>query len=123
MIDNKTPPDLVLDSTRSGVISKVVKMMTKKLGLPTLSMSYGQMDDIIGQYPISYHIDHISNTVNSLNNWQDFWNLNLLRIKEITDDNFCIYISTFLILFKENWQQVQYDTPKEGMVLKNPYIT
>ena len=115
MIDNKTPPDLVLDSTRSGVISKVVKMMTKKLGLPTLSMSYGQMDDIIGQYPISYHIDHISNTVNSLNNWQDFWNLNLLRIKEITDDNFCIYISTFLILFKENWQQVQYDTPKEGM--------
>ena len=91
MIDNKTPPDLVLDSTRSGVISKVVKMMTKKLGLPTLSMSYGQMDDIIGQYPISYHIDHISNTVNSLNNWQDFWNLNLMRIKEITDDNFCIY--------------------------------
>ena len=123
MIDNKTPPDLVLDSTRSGVISKVVKMMTKKLGLPTLSMSYGQMDDIIGQYPMSYPIDHISNTVNSLNNWQDFWNLNLLRIKEITDDNFCIYISTFLILFKENWQQVQYDTPKEGMALKNPYIT
>ena len=49
MIDNETPPDLVLDSTRSGTISKVVKMMSKKLGLPTLSMSYGQMEDIIGQ--------------------------------------------------------------------------
>ena len=49
MIDNETPPDLVLDSTRSGAISKVVKMMSKKLGLPTLSMSYGQMEDIIGQ--------------------------------------------------------------------------
>lgn len=46
MIDNQTPPDIVIDSTRSGHLSNVAKKMTAKLGLPTISTSYGTSGDI-----------------------------------------------------------------------------
>ena len=36
----------VVDSTRSGYLSDVVKKMTTKLGLPTISTSYGTSGDI-----------------------------------------------------------------------------
>ena len=46
MVDNQTPPDIVIDSTRSGHLSNVAKKMTAKLGLPTISTSYGKSGDI-----------------------------------------------------------------------------
>lgn len=46
MIDAGSPPDIIIDSTRSGVMSDVVKTMTWTLGLPTLSTSYGETDEI-----------------------------------------------------------------------------
>jgi ionotropic glutamate receptor len=46
MIDANNPPDIILDSTRAGVMSDVVKTMSWTLGLPTLSTSYGEEGDI-----------------------------------------------------------------------------
>lgn len=46
MIDAGSPPDIIIDSTGSGVMSDVVKTMTWTLGLPTLSTSYGETDEI-----------------------------------------------------------------------------
>ena len=44
MINDKTPPDIVLDATRTGDASNAVKSLTKSLGIPMVSLSYG------GQY-------------------------------------------------------------------------
>ncbi|KAI5740635.1 hypothetical protein M8J76_005732 [Diaphorina citri] len=40
------PPDLVLDTTTSGVMSEAVKTFTSALALPTVSGSYGQDGDV-----------------------------------------------------------------------------
>ena len=46
MIDAGTPPDVIVDSTRAGTTSEVVKSLSLTLGLPTVSMSYGEAGDI-----------------------------------------------------------------------------
>ena len=46
MIDAGAPPDVIIDSTRVGVVSDVVKTMTWTLGLPTVSMSFGELGEI-----------------------------------------------------------------------------
>uniref|UniRef100_A0A1A9WKV0 Ionotropic glutamate receptor C-terminal domain-containing protein n=1 Tax=Glossina brevipalpis TaxID=37001 RepID=A0A1A9WKV0_9MUSC len=45
-IENKYPPHLILDTTKSGVPSETVKSFTQALGLPTISASYGQEGDL-----------------------------------------------------------------------------
>lgn len=45
-IDKGEPPHLVLDATKSGVMSETAKSFTKSLGLPTFSASYGQEGDL-----------------------------------------------------------------------------
>ena len=46
MVEGQTPPDLIIDSTRSGMMSGIVKKHARMLGVPTLSMSYGQKGDL-----------------------------------------------------------------------------
>lgn len=46
MIDANTPPDLILDTSRAGVLSEVVKSLSLTLGIPTVSMSYGEDGDL-----------------------------------------------------------------------------
>nr|WJJ63356.1 ionotropic receptor 25a [Pachyrhinus yasumatsui] len=46
MIDDNTPPHLVLDATRAGLAAETVKSFTAALGLPTVSASYGQLGDL-----------------------------------------------------------------------------
>lgn len=46
MIDSGTPPDVIIDSTRAGIMADVVKTMSWTLGYPTLSTSYGEKGDI-----------------------------------------------------------------------------
>ena len=46
MIEAGNPPDVIIDSTRAGVVSDVVKTMSWTLGLPTVSTSYGEEGDI-----------------------------------------------------------------------------
>ena len=45
-VDALAPPHIVLDATRSGIVSETVKSFTKALGLPTFSSSFGQKGDI-----------------------------------------------------------------------------
>nr|AID61273.1 ionotropic receptor [Calliphora stygia] len=45
-IENKQPPHIVFDTTKSGVASETVKSFTQALGLPTVSASYGQEGDL-----------------------------------------------------------------------------
>jgi hypothetical protein len=44
LIDGKTLPDVIFDATQAGDASEAVKSLTKSLGMPTVSLSYG------GQY-------------------------------------------------------------------------
>lgn len=46
MIDNGRPPHVIYDTTMSGVISETVKSFSLGLGLPTVSASFGQENDI-----------------------------------------------------------------------------
>ena len=41
MIDAGTPPDYILDTTRTGRFSEAVKSFSKSLGIPTITTSYG----------------------------------------------------------------------------------
>ncbi|NP_001273813.1 glutamate receptor ionotropic, kainate 4-like precursor [Musca domestica] len=45
-IENKQPPHVVFDTTKSGIASETVKSFTQALGLPTVSASYGQEGDL-----------------------------------------------------------------------------
>ena len=46
MLDAETPPDLVLDLTKIGISSEVVKSFSLSLGLPTVSAAFGAEGDI-----------------------------------------------------------------------------
>ena len=46
MLDQQTPPHLVLDTTMTGLASETVKSFTKALALPTISASFGQEGDL-----------------------------------------------------------------------------
>jgi hypothetical protein len=41
-----TPPHLVMDLTTSGLSSEVIKAITRNLGLPTVSGSFGEVNGI-----------------------------------------------------------------------------
>ena len=41
------PPDLVLDLTTSGLSSEVMKAVTRDLGLPTVSGSFGGINETV----------------------------------------------------------------------------
>ena len=42
MLDSGTPPDLVLDLTKTGISSEAVKMLSLTLGLPTVAAAFGE---------------------------------------------------------------------------------
>ena len=44
MIDSETPPDLIVDSAKSGFFPDVVRTTSYTLGLPTLSLNYHNQD-------------------------------------------------------------------------------
>ena len=46
MIDEGTPPDLVLDLTHGGVTSEVIKSLSLTLGLSTVTSTTGEAGDI-----------------------------------------------------------------------------
>ena len=46
LIDAGTPPDLVLDLTKIGIASEMVKSISLTLALPTVSSSFGEEGDI-----------------------------------------------------------------------------
>ena len=46
MLDAGTPPDLVLDLTKIGISSEVVKSLSLTLGLPTVASALGEKGDI-----------------------------------------------------------------------------
>ncbi|XP_050303158.1 ionotropic receptor 25a isoform X2 [Anthonomus grandis grandis] len=46
MLDDNTPPHLVLDTTKAGLASETVKSFSSALGIPTVSASYGQVGDL-----------------------------------------------------------------------------
>ncbi|KAI8125865.1 Ionotropic receptor 25a [Lucilia cuprina] len=46
-IENKQPPHVVFDTTKSGIASETVKSFTQALGLPTVSASYGQEGSLL----------------------------------------------------------------------------
>ena len=46
MIDAGTPPDLVLDLTKPGISSEIVKSLSLRLGLPTVAAAFGEEGDI-----------------------------------------------------------------------------
>ena len=45
-VDKGETPDLVIDTTKSGMPSEVAKAVTKSLAIPTLSTSYGLENDL-----------------------------------------------------------------------------
>ena len=45
MVANKEEPNLILDTTISGRSSEVIKSLSKSLGIPSLSMAYGDLLD------------------------------------------------------------------------------
>ena len=46
MIDEGSPPDLVLDFTLGGTTSEVMKFLSLSLGLPTVTSTMGEEEDI-----------------------------------------------------------------------------
>ena len=46
MVDGGQSPDLILDLTRGGVNSEVVKSLSLTLGIPTVAATYGSVGDI-----------------------------------------------------------------------------
>ena len=46
MIDSGSPPDVVLDLSSSGDSSEVAKSLSLTLGLPTVTSTMGEVDDI-----------------------------------------------------------------------------
>ena len=46
MVDAGTPPDLLLDYTNTGVFSDAIKSLTKSLGIPSITTSYGQTGEL-----------------------------------------------------------------------------
>ena len=46
MIDGGTPPDLVLDLTLGGMTSEVMKSLSLSLGLPSVTSTMGEEEDI-----------------------------------------------------------------------------
>ena len=46
MIDSGSPPDVVLDLSTAGDSSEVFKSLTLTLGLPTVTSTMGEVDDI-----------------------------------------------------------------------------
>ena len=46
MIDGGTPPDLLIDLAYGGTNSEVTKSLSATLGIPTVSSTMGQEDDI-----------------------------------------------------------------------------
>ena len=46
MIDSDSPPDVVLDLSSGGDTSEVAKSLSLTLGLPTVSSTMGEVDDI-----------------------------------------------------------------------------
>ena len=49
MVDAETPPDFVLDTTKTGVFSDAIKSLTNSLGIPSISTSYGGAGEL--RYP------------------------------------------------------------------------
>ena len=47
MIDAGTPPDLILDLSRGGDSSEIIKSVAFNLGLPTVSSTMGDKNDIL----------------------------------------------------------------------------
>lgn len=45
-VENGQPPHLVLDTTKTPVISEIAKSFTAALGLPTISAGFGKNTDI-----------------------------------------------------------------------------
>lgn len=46
LLEDNTPPHVVLDMTMTGMASETVKSFTAALGLPTISASFGQDGDL-----------------------------------------------------------------------------
>ena len=46
MIDAGNAPDILLDTTSTGLFSNAVKSLTNSLGIPTISMSYGEPESL-----------------------------------------------------------------------------
>ena len=46
MIDANMPPSIVIDTTTAGRGSDAIKSLTYSLGVPTISLSYGESDDL-----------------------------------------------------------------------------
>ena len=47
MIDAGTPPDLILDLSRGGDSSEIIKSVAFNLGLPTVSSTMGDKNEIL----------------------------------------------------------------------------
>ena len=46
MVDAGNSPDILLDTTSTGLFSNAVKSLTNSLGIPTISMSYGEPESL-----------------------------------------------------------------------------
>ena len=53
LIDAGTPPDLVLDLTRGGDASQIMKIVTANLGLPSITSGQGEIGDLWGWRSLS----------------------------------------------------------------------
>ena len=53
MIDAGTPPDLVLDLTKVDDGSDMINMITRSLGLPTVTSSHGDVSHLRGWHSLS----------------------------------------------------------------------
>ena len=46
MIGDNKSPNFIIDTTTAGKTTDALKSFTKNLGIPTVSLSYGQSDDL-----------------------------------------------------------------------------
>ena len=46
MSDASASPDLLIDSTLAGKSSEIIKSLALTLGIPTVSLTYGNPDDL-----------------------------------------------------------------------------
>ena len=46
MSDASASPDLLIDSTLAGKSSEIIKSLSLTLGIPTVSLTYGNPDDL-----------------------------------------------------------------------------
>ena len=110
MIDGGTPPDLVLDLTLGGMTSEVMKSLSLSLGLPSVTSTMGEEEDITEWESLTESQEKYLIQVRSPSDMFQY------IIRDLVKHT---HISNAVILFDDSFGKVNYNStvPKKVIIV------